>query len=344
MIKVIKILRKSVVIFACCLLVFNVSSCSKKSSSTNKDKVLLQKKKKKTITDYEIKLGFSTNMQDPRAEAATLFKTLVEEETGGHIRVALYPDGKLGSDAELINSIIENKVDMTISSAGNYATYVTSAGYSAMPFIFSDFEEAWAFLDSESNQKINKAFESYNMVVLGYFDNGFRCVTTSKNVGPVNKTADMDGLVIRTSQNQIVMETMYALNAIPKSYPFAELKEALGNGLFSAQENPVPVIYNNKLYEVQSYLAITNHSYDAMPLTIRKELWDNLSPEYQNIIKQAANQAQALDRKLVKKQTEDYISELKKLGMIITYPDLEEFKAATSGVFDVFSSVYGNLF
>ncbi|MCR4953370.1 MAG: TRAP transporter substrate-binding protein [Treponema sp.] len=343
MVKIRKIFNGFAAVLVCCSVIFSMSACSKKNNDAKKSSSSASKKAA-VITDYEIKLGFSTNMQDPRAEAAALFKTCVEEGTGGHIRVTLYPEGKLGSDAELITSVIENTVDMTISSAGNYASYVTPAGYSAMPFLFSDFEEAWAFFDSEENQKINKAFESYNMVVLGYFDNGFRCVTTSKNVGPVNKVADMKDLVIRTSQNQIVMETMYSLKTIPKSYPFAELKDALRNGLFSAQENPIPVIYNNKLYEVQTYLAITNHSYDAMPLTIRKELWDSFSEEYQAIIKEAAKLAQNLDRKLVKKQTEDYIDELKKVGMIITYPDLEEFKEATKNVYDVFEPVYGNLF
>ncbi len=56
------------------------------------------------------------------------------------------------------------------------------------------------------------------------------------------------------------------------SYLFAKLKQAMVDGEFDAQENPIPVIYKNGLYEVQKYLSVTNHSYDAMPLTIRQDV------------------------------------------------------------------------
>lgn len=296
---------------------------------------------KLNIDTYNIRLGFSTNMNDPRAEASLIFKSLVEEGTFGRITVELFPAGMLGSDSEMIEMVIQNQIDMVISSAGNYASYVTIAGYSAMPFLFKDFDEAWKFLDGNENQKINVAFEPYNMKVLGYFDNGFRCVTTSANKGPVNSVKDMKDLVIRTSANQIVMETMYQLDAVPKSFPFGLLKEALRNKEFDAQENPIPIIYNNKLYEEQKYLAITNHSYDAMPLTMRKELWDSFSIADQKVIMNAAKRAQELNRKIVSSQTKNFISELKNVGMIITYPDLTEFKKSTEGVFEVFAPLYG---
>ena len=179
------------------------------------------------------------------------------------------------------------------------------------------------------------------MHVLAYFDNGFRCVTTSESVGPVEKVEDMKGLNIRTPENQIVMATMTELGASPKSFPFAQLIDALKDGTFDAQENPIPVIYNNKLYEVQKYLSITNHSYDTMPLTIRQDIWDSLKPEYKTIIADAAEAAQSLDRGLVKQQTEDCVSQLEEKGMVVTHPDLAPFREATKGVMEMFRTVYG---
>ena len=228
--------------------------------------------------------------------------------------IEIHPSGELGSDSELLAGMIDSSVDMTVSSAGNYALYATKMGVSALPFLFEDFDSAWGFIDSPQIQALGSELETYNMHVLAYFDNGFRCVTTSEQIGPIEKVEDMEGLNIRTPENQIVMETMSALHAQPKSYPFAELKAALADGTFDAQENPIPVIYNNKLYEVQKYLSVPNHSYDAMPLTIRQ---------------------------LVKQQTEAYVRELEKVGMEIRYPDLQPFREATSGVMEMFRTVYG---
>ncbi|MBR1736943.1 MAG: TRAP transporter substrate-binding protein [Firmicutes bacterium] len=287
-----------------------------------------------------LKVGYSTSADDPRGVVLEKFKKTVEEKTNGDILVEIHPGGELGSDDELIAGIIGKKVDMTVSSAGNYAVYATRVGVSALPFLFDDFDSAWKFIDSETIQAVDDDLEEYNIHVLAYFDNGFRCVTTSESVGPVETVDDMKGLNIRTPDNQIVMETMSELEAMPKSFPFADLKPALKDGTFDAQENPIPVIYNNKLYEEQKYLSVTNHSYDAMPLTIRSDIWNSLSDEYRQIIGDAAKAAEKEDRELVKKQTEEYVSNLEKEGMVVVHPDLEPFKEKTENVMTVFADLY----
>ena len=288
-----------------------------------------------------IRVGYSTGADDPRGIALDSFKKSVEDRTNGDILIEIHPSGKLGSDSQLIAGMIDGSVDMTVSSAGNYALYATKIGVSALPFLFDDFESAWKFIDSPEIQKLGDDLQVYNMHVLAYFDNGFRCVTTSEQIGAITSVKDMKGLNIRTPENQIVMETMSSLSANPKSYPFAELKQALADGTFDAQENPIPVIYNNQLYEVQKYLSVTNHSYDAMPLTIRQDIWDGLTPEYQTIISESAKTAETQNRTLVKQQTEEYVKELENVGMEIVYPELQPFREATTGVLDMFRAVYG---
>ena len=296
---------------------------------------------KDAIYPLTIVTGYSTAENDPRGIVLQKFKETVEAETEGDIIIEIHPGGELGSDEELIAGIIDRSVGMTVSSAGNYAQYATRIGVSALPFLFGDFESAWSFIDSDVMQKISEELEPFNIHVLAYFDNGFRCVTTTEKVGPVKTVADMAGLNIRTPANQIVMETMSALKANPQSFPFAQLKDALKDGTFDAQENPIPVIYNNGLYEVQKYLSITNHSYDAMPLAIRSDLWEQIRPEYRGIIERAAQTAEEEDRQLVKQQTEDLVAKLEEAGMEVVRPDLAPFKEATSGVVDFFATIYG---
>jgi tripartite ATP-independent transporter DctP family solute receptor len=264
----------------CAALVVSLCSCKKKQEEKVVEKVVEE------VKPVTIKLGFSTNMEDPRGVASNLFKDEVEKNSRGKILVEIFPNGKLGSDADLISGVINDTVDMTVSSAGNFAVYATKLGISALPFLFSDFESAWRFMDSDIIAQVNKTLEEFNTVVLSHYDNGFRCVTTTNK--PVNSVADMKGLNIRTPPSQIVMETMSTLGANPKPYDFTKLKQALKDGLFDSQENPIPVIYNNKLYDEQKYLAITNHSYDAMPLVIRKKLWDSFDAASQKILLDAA--------------------------------------------------------
>ena len=286
-----------------------------------------------------LKVGYSTGADDPRGIAIEYMKEVIEAETDGQVLLEIHPSASLGSDDQLIAGLITGDVDVTVSSAGNYALYAPRIGVSALPFLFSDFSSAWRFIDSGEMEQICAELEPYNMHVLAFFDNGFRCVTTTSR--PILSVSDMVGLKIRTPDNQIVMETMSELGASPKSYPFAQLKQALIDGDFDAQENPIPVIFNSALYEVQNYLSITNHSYDAMPLTIRQDIWEELRSEYRDVIVHAAKAAQAMDRKLVAQQTETYVFQLEEKGMTITNPNLNEFIEATDGVTDVFANVYG---
>ncbi len=117
-------------------------------------------------------------------------------------------------------------------------------------------------MDSDIEAAAEEGLLSQNMRVLAHYCNGFRCVTNSK--GPINSPADMNGLLIRTPENPVIMATMTALGANPQPLSFSELYQALQQKTYDAQENPIPVIYNNNLYEVQEYLSITNHIYSGM--------------------------------------------------------------------------------
>lgn len=317
--------KKAVLIVGAALLSFVAVGCG--SNADDDENIVL-------------KAGFSTGATDPRVVATELFKEEVESATDGRITIEIHSDGELGADSDLISGVVNGDVDITASSAGNFASYSPNVGISAFPFLFDDFDEAWNFVDSDKEIEAEEELSNYNIKILGHYDNGFRCVTTSDAVGPVNSVSDMNGLVIRTPENQIVMQTMLLLGAQPKVLDFTELYDALKSGQFDAQENPIPVIYNNNLYEVQSNLAITNHSYDVMPFVIRQDVWDGLSSEDQEILLSAAKKAQDKDRELVKSQTEEYIKKLEDEGMNITYPDLKEFQDATSSATELFKDTY----
>ncbi len=290
-----------------------------------------------------LKLGFSTNEEDPRAKGAQQFKEEVEEKTGGAVTVELYPSGQLGGDADLINSIAldSGTVDIIVTDASNFATYDAKMGISALPFQFETFDDAWAFMDSDIEAAAEEGLLAQNMRVLAHYCNGFRCVTNSK--GPINSPADMNGLLIRTPENPVIMATMTALGANPQPLSFSELYQALQQKTYDAQENPIPVIYNNNLFEVQEYLSITNHIYSGMCFTISETSWKKLSADQQQIVSDAAKASADYDRELNEQQTNDLVSALEEKGMKINSPDLAPFAAATEKVLTDNADTYGDL-
>ena len=324
-------------------LVFALAACGGDSATTSAPEGTTPAETENSTPDatLTLKIGVSTNDEDPRNIAAQQFADEIAEKTGGALTSQFYPSGQLGVDADLINSMAldSGTVDIIITDASNFATYDPKMGISALPFQFADFEEAWAFMDSEAEAEAGLL--DYNMRVLAHYCNGFRCVTNNK--GPIETPDDMKGMLIRTPENPVIMATMTALGANPQPLAFSELYQALNQGTYDAQENPIPVIYNNQLYEVQDYLSVTNHIYSGMCFTIAESTWQKLSAEQQEIVAAAAQASADYDREMNKAQSDELVATLEESGMQINYPDLQPFADATASVLTDNADDYGDL-
>lgn len=282
-----------------------------------------------------LKIGVSTADTDPRNIAAQSFADEIAEKTNGAVTAQVYPAAQLGSDSELINSIALDvgTVDIVISDASNFGGFVNDMNISALPFLFSDFDEAWAFMDGEIEAAAEAKLLDIGMRVLAHYDNGFRCVTNSR--GPIETPDDMKNLLIRYPDgNRGIQAALEALGANPQPLPFGELYQALQQKTYDAQENPIPVIYNNKLYEVQEFLSVTNHVYSGMCFAIAESTWNKLTAEQQEIVAEAALASAKLDRETNRQQTNDLVANLEAEGMKVNYPDLAPFAEATKTVIE----------
>jgi tripartite ATP-independent transporter DctP family solute receptor len=177
------------------------------------------------------------------------------------------------------------------------------------------------------------------LVFLANWEWGFRNLTNSKH--PVNVPADVKGLKIRTPPELPTQAAMEALGAVVATINFNELQMALKQGVVDGQENPIAVIYSNKLYETQKYLAMTGHNYNSMVHVISKKVWDKLTPEQKTIFKEESKKAGDWMRKTVREAEASQIKELEKLGMQVTYPDKAKFKALMQPAYDRMKAIAG---
>ena len=191
-------------------------------------------------------------------ESFLKFKELVEERSGGAVTVDLYPNQQLGGDREYTEAATQGNVTMGGPSTANIAPFVPAMNAFETPFLFSDRETVYAALDSEAGQALLDSLESAGLKGLGYFENGFRQLTTNKEI---NSLADLKGLKIRVMENEVHLAIWEALGANPSPLAFGELYSALQQKAFDAQENPAELIYNTKFYEVQDHVYLTNHIY-----------------------------------------------------------------------------------
>ncbi|MFL6691689.1 MAG: TRAP transporter substrate-binding protein [Ramlibacter sp.] len=280
----------------------------------------------------KLTLGHGAAPGNPRHEAAVKFAELVKAKTSGRIEVQVAHSAQLGDDAAMVTALRTGALDMTANSQGAIANAVPEYAAYGMPFVFASPAQAFKLLDGPLGKELADLSAQKGMVVLGYWDNGIRQMTNSKR--PIAKVEDMKGLKMRTPPDAVLVEIMQALGADAQQIKFSELYVALQQGVVDGQENPLANIHASKLYEVQKFLAMTNHQFQMTPFLMSKRTWDRLSAADRTAVQQAAAEATTLQRRLSAEADEKLLAELKSQGVQVTTVDKNAFAAATQKVTD----------
>ncbi|WP_102348847.1 DctP family TRAP transporter solute-binding subunit [Bacillus sp. Marseille-P3661] len=208
-----------------------------------------------------------------------------------------------------------------------------------LPFLFKSSEHAYEVLDGEIGQNLLKQLESQEIVGLSFMENGWRHLTTSEK--KVEKPEDLDGMKIRTMENEVHMAAFKAMGASPTPMAWGEVYTSLQQGVVDGQENPVPIVWTNLLHEVQDYYALTGHFYSPYVFAMSKPVMDKLTPEQQQIIKDAAKEVTQLERELITQQSNEQVELLKEAGMDVYEVDRSAFQEATLPVYEQYQDVFG---
>lgn len=286
-----------------------------------------------------IRFGHGSAETNERHLAVVHFKELVEEKSNGQIEVHIYPNEQLGSEAEMIESVTFNDLQMVAASA--FSQYDQRISVFELPYLFDTHEEAWSVLDSEIGDKVAEPFLEDNLRILAYFENGFRHITANK---AVERPEDLAGVKIRTPEFPISISTFSALGANPTPMSFGELYMGLQQGTVDAQENPIANTYASKFNEVQDYLILSSHQYMPLPIAISEEFWQTLGQEEQAIIEESALETAQFHRDLLKENETKMIEELQEAGMTVIEPDTELFREKVNQVYESFKASFGEEF
>ena len=260
-----------------------------------------------------IKFGHLNNPDHPVSLGVKKFADVLAAKSGGKLKVQEFPSSQLGNEMQQQSALQGGVQEMSAPATTSLAGIVKEFGLIDFPFSVADFRQADALLDGRFGQALLAKLPEKGLVSLGYWDLGFRNVTNSKR--PITKPDDLDGLKIRVIPNPVFLDTFKAFKANPVPMPFAELYTALETKTVDGQENPFAVILSNKFYEVQKFVSATNHVYAANIVLVSKKFWDRLSPQEQQWMSEAANEARAYQRQASRAAAQRAVSELQAKGM-----------------------------
>jgi tripartite ATP-independent transporter DctP family solute receptor len=298
------------------LLVFTLTALAGCGSSGTKSDSAAAKK---PIT---LKLGHIQSETDLWHLGAKKFAELVEKKTNGEIKVQLFPNSTIGNDRDMAEGLQMGSVDFALI-AGVLGNFEPSLQIMEMPYLFKNEAHLRKVIYGPvGDELLAKLLKSSNIRGLSFWERGPRQLTTNK---PVNSLDDIKGLKIRVPEIPPMVAAWKAMGANPTPMAWGEVYTALQQNVIEAQENPVPYIHAGKIYEVQKYLALTNHKYEYVIMAMSNKTWEKLTPDQQKAVSEAAKEATEYENKLVADKTDEIFKDLQAKGMKVTKPDTTEW-------------------
>lgn len=287
--------------------------CSDDSSSEKGEKI-------------EWKLGHLGNEEHIWNKTALKFAEVLKEKTDGQITVKVFPNEQLGNEVDNINMIQSGTADMVVAGE-SMQNWAPKSALMAVPYAFNDTESMRNIIDGDLGKEINEQIEEkVGLKPVYYHVRAPRNLTSNKEI---NSPEDLEGFKMRVPNVPLFVDAWKAAGANPQVMAFSEVFTALQQNVIDGQENPYDLIHSANFNEVQEYTNETEHVNGWVYVLVGKEQFESLTPELQDAVMEAGQEAQEFADNLFEEEISKYKKELQEKGMKINSDvDKEAFKEA----------------
>ena len=216
-------------------------------------------------------------------DALNLYVPYIEEKSGNTLHIEIHDGGSLGSDSELIPGAVQGTLSIVNSASAAQVPVVPEVALLGIPGMFENIETYNALVSGGYFDVLQGYYNQAGLQLLGLFGISYRNMTS--NV-PITDIHDIQGLKIRTLDNEYHIAFWSALGANASYYRFNGLYTVLQQGVYDAQENDTSAILRAGLYDVQKYMTRTRHVVTDNVFIMNKAQYDGLSFEHQALIEE----------------------------------------------------------
>jgi tripartite ATP-independent transporter DctP family solute receptor len=245
---------------------------------------------KASAAPVTLRFGSDSPIGAAHTKSALVLKELVEKGTAGRVEVTIFPDGQLGSNGAMTNSVKAGTLDAVVTDVTYISTAVPEADIFNLPFLYTDTEQVLRFAGGPVGERLKpKISEAFGCEVLGFATDGSRNLWNSKH--PIRTPADIEGLKIGVQPSKIQRDTILAFGGIPTVVAFNALYTALQTGLVDGSDKAFADMIEMKFYQVTKYLTLTSHFSIVNVLAVSKKFMDKLTPPDQEVVRAAGKPA-----------------------------------------------------
>jgi tripartite ATP-independent transporter DctP family solute receptor len=261
---------------------------------------------------------------------------LVKERTSGRIEIQVFPNSQLGGVGELVDGVKSGAISMGHHDFASLGKILSTTAVFNTPFVYRDAAHSLRATDARTSpalREINQQLvEKGSMRIVGSFFQGTRELTSKEKV---LSPKDMQGKKYRGVPVKLWSSMLTGMGAVATPVEVSELATALATGLVIGQENPLPNIYNLKLYEVQKYVMMTNHMQSVLAVFVNEKVWQSIPPADRKIMEDTMAEVGRKTLDWDRDTSAKYRADLEAKGMIFVEEkdglDIEGFRKAVLG-------------
>ncbi len=270
-----------------------------------------------------IKLAHGLDPTHPVHHAMEFLAERVLEESGGTMRIDIYPSEQLGTERQALELLQIGSLGMTKVSAAVLENFAAPFKVLSLPYIFRDETHQWAVLEGPIGREMLALSARFRLRGLCFYDAGSRSFYTKDR--PILVPADLAGLKIRTQESATATRMVSLLGGSATPIAWGELYTALQQGVVDGAENNPPSFHLSRHYEVARYYSLNEHTGVPDVLLVSTVVWNDLTREQQQWLQQAADESAQYQKLLWQQATEEALRAVQAAGVQVTRPEKTPF-------------------
>lgn len=293
--------------------------------------------------EYSLKLANNQPLSHPSNVRVAEAIKRIQNDTSGAVEITVFPQSQLGGDTDVLAQLRSGGVDFFMLSPLILSTFVPNASLNGIGFAFKNYDAVWSAMDGALGAYVRKEIDAKGLYAFEkIYDNGFRQISSSNK--PIVTPKDLENFKIRVPVSPLWTSMFSAFGASPASINFAEVYTALQTGIVDGQENPLAILSNFKLWEVQKYVSMTNHMWDGFWMLANGRAWRGLPDNIKQSIATHFNGSALDQRKDIMDLNANLQGELEKHGMVFNTPDPAPFqqKLVDAGFYKEWHGKFGD--
>jgi TRAP-type C4-dicarboxylate transport system substrate-binding protein len=233
------------------------------------------------------------------------------------------------TESDSVNGLKLGTIQATVITTSMIENIVPALSVLALPYLFDTNEEYLDFiLNSPAMDKVKAVIEKqFNCKVIT-FQFGGRMIMAN-NVRQINTPADLKGIKMRIPESPYFQRLYTLLGANPSAMNVPDTLVGLQQGTMDGANWPIVSLYNLGMYEFLKYVSVTEHSTYTHALFVRKDVFESMSSEQQQLMLDSGRKAATRGMELFLDYDKFIYEDIQKKGAIINFnPDKAAFRKA----------------